>query len=449
MIDDGDRTERQRDTADGGIQCDSEEGRPPGAGHDGDHVPGMFIRTEKPEVTKRRSCSPTAIRPRGIPGFSRQSGALAKLCERLKREIRERKRVQSELQRKELHFRRLVETMNSGLVIQDEYGNVTYVNDKLLQISGYERQDFIGRPIDQILSMVHASNRSEVLEKLEKRKKGESASYELKGKRKDGGRLSVLVSPRPLLDEKGQFRGSFAVVTDILELKEAEERFCIYGEQLQSLSHQLLKTQETERGRLSRELHDDLGQALVALKLSVKTIRLRLESERKDELCSECALLTRLVDEIVQRFRELCGNMSPLIIEDLGLAETMRMLMEDFASCQGTVCDVNVDDLDDVLDPEAQILIYRVLQECLNNVAKHAAASRVSFEFKRESGRAVFRMKDNGIGFVQDHYQSGRLKAKNLGLITMAERVRVLGGSLDINSVKGSTSISFSIPLQA
>lgn len=85
----------------------------------------------------------------------------------------------------------------------------------------------------------------------------------------------------------------------------------------------------------------------------------------------------------------------------------------------------------------------------LNNVAQHAGASRVSFEFKRENDSASFRFAGNGIGFVHEHYQSGSLPARNPELITMAERVRVLGGSLDVRSAKGETCISFSIPLQA
>ncbi|NTV42099.1 MAG: PAS domain S-box protein [Syntrophobacteraceae bacterium] len=410
---------------------------------------GVSSDREDHAVLKRASPDATGAKPGQDSAFPKRPAGLVKLCKRLKREVRDRKKAQLELRKSELHFRRLVETMNSGLAIQDEHGVITYVNDKLLEISGYGKQDFVGRPIEHILDMIGTTNRRQVLEEIEKRKRGEADSYELTGRRKDGGQLSVIVAPRPLLDEKGVFRGSFAVVTDITELKEAEERLRTYGEQLQFLSSQLLAAQEREKKRMSMELHDDLGQSLVALKLCAKSIRMRLAPDQETELCGECLWLVKLADEIVQRFRELCGDLCPLIIEDLGFSSAVRMLFEDFSRIHGTRCDTDVDDLDKLLDTEAQIMIYRVLQECLNNVAQHAAASRVSFEFKRDNKTAFFRIQDDGIGFPEDYCRTGSLQTKSLGLITMAERVRMLGGNLDIKSAEGSTSISFSVPLQA
>lgn len=243
--------------------------------------------------------------------------------------------------------------------------------------------------------------------------------------------------------------GSFAVVTDNSKQKAFEERLRIYGGQFRSFSSRLLKIQARERKRISKEVHYNLGQAVLAVKLTTKSTRMRLAPDEANEPCGECAWLVRLADEIVQRFRELCGDMGPLIIEELGPTAAMRMLVEDFASSHATVYEVDVDDLDDPLDPEAQLLFHRVLQECLDNVARHAAAPRVAFAFKRENGLVSFRIADNGISFVDDHHQSGSLPASNLELITIAERVWLLGGSLDIGRAEGNTSIRFSIPLKA
>jgi PAS domain S-box-containing protein len=448
VVDNHERTGKPNETSLRVRQSNSDGAPLSDAEHEQSHLSGVSSHREDHASLKRTRADATAAKPGRDSAFPKRPAGLVKLCERLKREIKDRKKAQRELRKNELHFRRLVEMMNSGLAIQDEHGVITYVNDKLLEISGYGKQDFVGRPIEQILDMIGTTNRRQVLEEMEKRKKGQADSYELTGRRKDGGQLSVIVAPRPLHDEKGIFRGSFAVVTDITELKKAEERLRIYGEQLQFLSSQLLAAQEREKKRMSMELHDDLGQSLVALKLCAKSIRMRLAPDQETELCGDCLWLVKLADDIVQRFRELCGDLCPLIIEDLGFSSSLRMLLEDFSRIHGTRCDADVDDMDRRLDTEAQIMIYRVLQECLNNVAQHAAASRVSFEFKRDNETALFRIEDDGIGFPEDYHRTGNLQPKSLGLITMTERVRMLGGNLDIKSAKGSTSISFSIPLQ-
>lgn len=419
-----------------------EHGQPPSSGRS--TAPGAG------KLPVGKKAPPLITGPRKQRGLasSRQAAGLAKLCERLKREIKERRKAQVALGKQELHFRTLVETMNSGLIILDERGVITYVNNKLLDLTGYDRSRFLGRPINEILDMIRTTNRAEVLEELEKRKTGRTASYEVIARRTDGAKLNVLVSPRPLHDEKGVFRGSFAVVTDITGLKAAEERLRIRGEQLQSLSSQLLAAEERERRRMSVGWHADLGQALVALKLSAKFIRMRVSCEQDNELCEHCLSMAKLADEIIQKFPDLCGDLSPLVIEDLGLSSALRSLLEDFARCHGIICHVDVDELSAHFDAEAQIMIYRVLQECLNNVLRHAAASRVSLSFKRIDDRALFRIEDDGVGFPDEPPRNGTSSSKKLGLIAMRERVRMLGGSLEIESARGATSVSFSVPLQ-
>jgi len=369
---------------------------------------------------------------------------LLKANEELQTQITERQRAEEALQKSEEQHRLLIETMNEGLAVIDENNLWTYVNDKLCERLGYPRDEIIGHPVTDFLD---EKNQKLFKEQKEKRRTGRYGSSEVSYLRKDGQRIFAIVSPRPIFDRDGQFKGSFAVITDITERKRAEEALRQSEKQLRSLSFQLLTAQEAERRRLSGELHDELGQALTVIKLQLSRIGRNLKRDQ-EPLREDCKYTLQYIDQVIENVRRLSRDLSPFILEDLGLPAALRWMANEFTKHHQIQVSLDLPDRDHLLPEQAQIIIYRIFQETLTNIVKHAQASRVSIAVQKEEGMLSFRVEDDGKGFDMKQYEVKKVTEKGLGLTTMKERVRMLAGSLNIWSQEGEgTRITFRIPI--
>lgn len=233
---------------------------------------------------------------------------------------------------------------------------------------------------------------------------------------------------------------------EVDERQQAEEALRESEKKLRTLASQLLTAHEEERKRLSRELHDSLGQTLLVLKLQMRAIEKRLPPDQQI-LRQESEQNLRQIDRIIEDVRRIARNLSPSVLENLGLAAALRNLCEEFSRNQSLNLSLDIDDIPGSFSPEAQSHIYRIFQESLTNIAKHAQASRASLAIKRRDGGVVFVIEDDGIGFQLEEVQVREGAERALGLATMAERVRMLGGELYIISNRGGgTKISFIVP---
>jgi len=370
-----------------------------------------------------------------------EDGTISKLS--ILREITDRKRAEMALRESEEKYRMLVETMNEGLVIVDENGTVTYVNDKLCDMLGRFPQDIIGHPV---VEFIDERNQNILKDQMAKRKRGESGIYEIAWRCIDGGKISAIVSPKPIFGKNREFKGSFAVITDITQQKQAEEVLKESEEQLRFLSSQLLTAQETERRRISRELHDELGQALAVLKLRTGFIK---ESLHKDEKKAreECERSLRYIDRVIENVRCLSRDLSPPILQDVGLTAAIKWLVENITLNHQTRVTLDLMQVDDLFSEDAKIMIYRIIQEALTNIVRYAEAKNVSVTIRKNGNGITFCIDDDGKGFnVVQAVGKGAVK-RGLGLTTMDERVRILRGILDLRSEGGNgTQISFTIP---
>lgn len=371
-----------------------------------------------------------------------ENGTISKL--EIFHDITQRKRAEKELQKSEEQFRMLVETINEGLGIQDENGLWTYVNDKLCHMLGYFQGELIGRPV---LEFLDEANQSIVKDHMAGRRKGESKSYEIAWSRRDGQKLSAIVSPRPIFGRHGQFKGSFAIITDITERKIAEDALRESEKQLRYLSSQLLTIQEQERKRISAELHDELGQALALMKLRLNLIEKALRQDQ-GATREECKNTLQYIDQVIENVRRLSRDLSPSILEDLGFSAALRWLINNFSKSYDIKISLDMEDIDHVFSQKTHIFLYRIFQEALTNIGKHAQATRVSIAIKEESDAIFFLVEDDGKGFDVKQATMRKVTEKGLGLATMNERVWMLGGSLDLWSQEGKgTRIAFRIPL--
>jgi signal transduction histidine kinase len=222
-------------------------------------------------------------------------------------------------------------------------------------------------------------------------------------------------------------------------LRESEEK-------LRFLSSQLLTAQEEERRRISRELHDELGQALAILKLKMRSVKRDLRADQT-AVKDECEQSLQYIDQVIDNVRRLSRNLSPSILEDLGLSAGLKRLVNDFTDCYQVEASLAIGEIDRLFSQKTQIMLYRILQEALTNVGKHAQASQISLGTQMEDGTVTFYVEDDGKGF--DVKRTMNSPQKGLGLATMHERVRILGRSLELLSEVGKgTRISFSIPAE-
>jgi two-component system sensor histidine kinase UhpB len=235
---------------------------------------------------------------------------------------------------------------------------------------------------------------------------------------------------------------------DITARKHADEKLRESEQNLRYLASQLLTAQERERERISRELHDELGQSLLVMKLQAGYIEKQLPQEQA-VLKQECRKLTGQFDQLVDEVRRLARDLSPTMVRDLGLALALNRLVRDFSRLYGVQAEVEQTDvIDQLLSREAQINIYRIFQESLTNIGKYAQASSLQVVIKAEAGQVSFLIADNGKGFKVEEVWGRDPASRGLGLMAMEERARMMGGVLEIKSQEGQgTQLTFQIPV--
>jgi len=251
--------------------------------------------------------------------------------------------------------------------------------------------------------------------------------------------LDVMITPLGM--SKGDsVVGYMAQVQDITEQKHAERS-------IHALSQQLIRAQETERQMISRELHDRLGQDISTLKISFDALR----NETKDlapGIQETMEALSNLMQKAVSDIRDLAYELRPPGLDQIGFQRTISQFVEDFRKKTGIEVEMRMMGIEDLLyDPDAEINLYRLIQESLNNIHKHARAKRVVIKMVASYPSVILRIKDDGIGFDPKKRQLTMLTEKRMGLRNMEERAMLLGGKLSILSQPGrGTEIRIEVP---
>jgi len=216
---------------------------------------------------------------------------------------------------------------------------------------------------------------------------------------------------------------------------------------LQTLHSYLISAQEAERKRIASDLHDDLGQSLAVLKLRIQSIKNMIPADQVglteafDETVSH-------INQIIDHVRWLSHGLSPVFIEDLGLTNALEFLVNDHASQTRTKVSMEIEKIDRLLPTASEVAIYRVFQEVFTNIQKHSDARAVSVRVFRKGATLLFDIHDRGRGFDIRQTTKKSPHDRGLGLSSMDERIRMLGGQLTIESRIGKgTRISFSVPL--
>jgi signal transduction histidine kinase len=266
---------------------------------------------------------------------------------------------------------------------------------------------------------------------------GQRVDVESIRQRKDGTRVHVSIVRVPVSVPGGQV-AVYGIYRDITERKRAEEL-------LQTFSQRLIETQEAERRRVARELRDEIGQALTALKLNLETLRHSVNAWPDAQPLQDSI---SIVDRALQQVRELASDLCPSLLDDLGLVAALRWYVDRETQRAGLMAEVVAGPFESRLPPELETACFRIAQQALTNIVQHAQARHVWVELRQHAAELQLVIRDDGIGFDVHAIESRHVSDVHLGLQGRQERALILGGQINITSTPGhGTEVHVRFPL--
>ncbi|MFN0172709.1 MAG: histidine kinase [Bryobacteraceae bacterium] len=333
-------------------------------------------------------------------------------------------------------YRVFVERMNEGAAVLSADHTVLHCNRRFAQLLGGGIKGVIGSAMQ---SWVWPDDRGR-LDALLRRATQGNCRGEVRLQSRKGASLPVHLSLNPLRLESTQ--AVCMIASDLSAVKRVEQKLRASSEQSRNLAARLLSVREEERTRIAREVHDELGQALTAVKIDLAWLASRLPS-RNAPMIERIRCTLELADSIIQSVRRISTDLRPGVL-DLGLAAAVEWQAQEFQARTGIQCKVRLLTRE-VFAPEVSTALFRILQETLTNVARHAKATRVEVVKQKQDDRLVLRISDNGQGFDQ----ANPCLSGSLGLLGMRERAAMLGGGVKISSAPGKgTRVTAWIPLR-
>ena len=238
-------------------------------------------------------------------------------------------------------------------------------------------------------------------------------------------------------------KGAIIASQDTTEQKKAEEEVKNSQSQLRNLTAHLQSVREEERTLIAREMHDELGQALTAMKMDLSWLDKRLPKDQKP-LFEKTKSMSKLADATLQTVKRISTELRPDLLDDLGIPAAIEWQAEEFHTRTGTKCEITVDPEDIILDKDRSTAIFRIFQETLTNVARHAKATKVKVSLKEKAGKIELKVRDNGKGITEEQVSN----PTSFGLIGIRERTYYLGGNVVIKGLKDKgTTLTIRIPL--
>jgi len=246
----------------------------------------------------------------------------------------------------------------------------------------------------------------------------------------------------PVRDVRGAVVRFAGIAQDITESKEAEQTVRKTNRQLRNLSRRRIQEQEDERRRLSRELHDQIGQSLTAAKINVEVLR----ATENPALVGRIGETAAILDQLLGQVRQISLDLRPPMLDDLGLVPALRAFIDEQGRRASVAVRFSAEDIPEKLDPEIQITCFRIAQEAITNAVRHAKATQLDIALRCTGGKELRLLaRDDGIGFDAHPTQA---QAVDLGLIGIRERAALVGGRARIiSSPRKGTTIDVSLPL--
>jgi PAS domain S-box-containing protein len=341
----------------------------------------------------------------------------------------------------------IVESAMDGIITVDAAQRIVQFNRAAEQMFGVRSEDAIGGPLERFIPQrFRAAHHAHVAQfgrtGVTSRRMGDATT--LWALRADGTEFPIDASISQGGDPGHRF---FTVILrDVTRRKQYEDTMRQQQRELRELSARVQEAREEEKTRIARELHDELGQLLTALKMDLAWLRERLPAHER-ELAARAAGMSALLDRTVSSSRRIASDLRPLMLDDLGLADAAQWLVEDFGKHSGIRLELRAAQGEalESLSKGAATAVYRAIQESLTNIARHSGAKNAWIVMAQENGSLYVEIEDDGRGIGADDMA----KASSLGLKGMRERVAYYGGSLEVGPApRGGTRLRLRVPLQ-
>ncbi|MCX7966640.1 MAG: PAS domain-containing protein [Syntrophorhabdaceae bacterium] len=255
---------------------------------------------------------------------------------------------------------------------------------------------------------------------------------------KDGSIIWIHSRGKILKDDAGRPIKWAGIDWDITNQKKAEEELKVMRDEVKSLSKGLLNKLEAERRYIARELHDEIGQTLTAVKINLQSLQRIADHEQFTKRLNDAIII---LDRALNQVRNMSLNLRPSLIDDLGLVPTVKWYADRVSSTTGIDIELYINEVDSRFELETEIVCFRVVQEAINNVIRHAKADRINVTLERNRDFIHLSVSDNGCGFDVAKAMDEAKKGKSFGLIAMKERVELSGGTMEISSEFNKGSI--------
>ena len=369
------------------------------------------------------------------------NGKIVKISGMLQ-DITERKLAEEAL----VKMKKAIYASGEAIFLTDKQGVFTYINPAFTSLYGFTEKEIVGKSTPSIL-------KSGVLDKSvyeifwENLLNGNEVRGDIINRKKDGTLIDIESSSSPIFDEEKKIIGFLGIQRDITERKIAEEALKNSQQQLRNFASHLQNIREEEKIAIAREIHDELGQILVALKIDLGLFKQKVSKEKScinlEDILSQFDSLSGMVDKTIKTTRRIMTGLRPEIIDSLGFIEAARSYVLEFEERYHLPCQFDCTIMKLSITPQQSVALFRILQEALTNVVKHAKATAVKIKVDIDSHKLILEIADNGIGFDK----SRTVRQDSFGMIGMKERVILLESKLVIKGKTGKgTSVRVEMP---
>jgi PAS domain S-box-containing protein len=368
----------------------------------------------------------------------------------------------------------IIESSDDAIISKSLSGIITSWNKSAEKLFGYAWEEAVGRSITLIIPADRHQEEATILERLRKGEKIEH--FETIRRRKDGTAVDISLTISPVKNARGIIIGASKVARDITQrkhadqaLRDSEERLRTLAqglesqvqvrtqeleernarvlqqtEELRELSKRLLLTQDEERRRIARDLHDSVGQIVAALGMNLTSIA---QNAVKPDTRKAAQEGHEMISQLSKEIRTISYLLHPPLLDESGLSEPIRWFMAGLSERSGLKIDLDIPKDFGRLPGDVEVAIFRIVQECLTNIHRHSSAKSAIIRLRRDLSTVSLQVQDDGSGIPQETLAAIRKHRSGVGITGMRERVRHLGGTLDIQSSSNGTKVSVTLPL--